>query len=144
MSESMKPDHVSSDIPDVPNSRSKEVEVLTRLCVLPLALAFGSISGCLVSSNSHVTYSGKHVSSDDLARIVPGKTTETEATQILGSPSFTTVIDPETRELRWNGTRREESSGAVFLLFNSDNTTEKRESIGLTVKNGIVTAVRTE
>jgi len=124
--------------------RLLEVTMFARVCVVPVLLAFASVSGCLVSSNSHVTYSGKHVSGDDLARIVPGKTTETEATQILGSPSFTTIIDPETRELRWNGTRREESSGAVFLLFSSDNTTEKRESIGLTVKNGIVAGVRTE
>jgi hypothetical protein len=125
-------------------SRFLEVIMFARLCILPALLAFASISGCLVSSDSHVTYSGKHVSSDDLARIVPGKTTEAEATQILGSPSFTAIIDPETRELRWNGTRREHSSGAVFLLFHTDNTTEKRESIGLAVKNGVVTGIRTE
>lgn len=118
--------------------------MFARFCVLPVLLAFASVSGCLVSSNSHVTYSGKHVSSDDLARVVPGKTTEAEATQILGSPSFTTIIDPETRELCWNGTRRERSAGSVFLLFSSASTTEKRESIGVTVKNGVVASVRTE
>ena len=118
--------------------------MLTRLCVLPLAFAFGSISGCLVSSNSHVSYSGKHVSSDALARVETGKTTEAQATQLLGSPSFVRTIDPETRELRWDSVRREQSSGSVFLLFSSDSSTEKRESIVLTVKNGIVTDVRSE
>lgn len=118
--------------------------MFARVCVVPVLLAFASVSGCLVNSNSHVSYSGKHVSSEELARIDTGKTTETQATQLLGSPSFVRVVDPETRELRWDSVRREQSSGSVFLLFSSDSSTEKRESVVLTVKNGFVTDVRTE
>lgn len=118
--------------------------MLTRLRVLPLLLASLALPGCLINSSSHVSYSGRHVSSDDLSRIEPGRTTEDRATELLGAPSCTRQLDGGARELRWDCTRTERSGSSVFLLFNSRNVTEKRESIVLKVKDGVVTDVRTE
>lgn len=114
------------------------------LRVMPIVLASLLLPGCLISSDSHVSYSGRHVSSDDLARLEPGKTTEEAATQLLGAPTMTRTLDGGGRELRWECTRTERSGAAVFLLFSSHNVTEKREAIVLKVKDGVVTDVRTE
>ncbi|HEV2302815.1 MAG TPA: outer membrane protein assembly factor BamE [Stellaceae bacterium] len=55
-----------------------------------LALVAGTAAACQTDVNLH----GNLPSHDEIAQIRPGKTTKTEVTQILGSPSSVGVFDP--------------------------------------------------
>ncbi|HVH73939.1 MAG TPA: outer membrane protein assembly factor BamE [Stellaceae bacterium] len=55
-----------------------------------LALVAGTAAACQTDVNLH----GNLPSHDEIAQIHPGKTTKTEVTQILGSPSSVGVFDP--------------------------------------------------
>lgn len=55
-----------------------------------LALVAGTAAACQTDVNLH----GNLPSQDEIAQIHPGKTTKTQVTQILGSPSSVGVFDP--------------------------------------------------
>lgn len=55
-----------------------------------LAFVAGTAAACQTDVNLH----GNLPSHDEIAQIHPGKTTKTEVTQILGSPSSVGVFDP--------------------------------------------------
>lgn len=55
-----------------------------------LAFVAGAAAACQTDVNLH----GNLPSHDEIAQIHPGKTTKTEVTQILGSPSSVGVFDP--------------------------------------------------
>jgi outer membrane protein assembly factor BamE (lipoprotein component of BamABCDE complex) len=55
-----------------------------------LALVAGTVAACQTDVNLH----GNLPPQDEIAQIHPGKTTKTEVTQILGSPSSVGVFDP--------------------------------------------------
>jgi outer membrane protein assembly factor BamE (lipoprotein component of BamABCDE complex) len=58
--------------------------------LLLLALVAGTAAACETDVNLH----GNLPTKDEIAEIHPGKTTKTQVTQILGSPSSVGVFDP--------------------------------------------------
>ena len=56
-----------------------------------VALVAGTAAACQTDVNLH----GNLPSHDEIAQIRPGKTTKTEVTKILGSPSSIGVFDPD-------------------------------------------------
>ncbi len=96
-------------------------------------------SSCIINANSHTTRSGRFVSAETLAQIQPGKSKEYVAT-VLGEPSSKNELSDGTGTEIWKWTWREKrsSSGAVFLIIDSDHSTEEERSTYVEFLNGVV------
>jgi hypothetical protein len=79
-----------------------------------------------------------------MEHIVPGRTSEREAVEILGPPSRTANKDDGTKLLWWTYSKQESKDTSVFLLLNSDDSRKFQESVLLCVKDGVVSDMRTE
>lgn len=98
-------------------------------------------AGCLVSSSNSTTESGVRVSNATLAQVVPGTTTESWVVATLGEPTSRTDVpgQPGTQILRYDFSRSEESSGAVFLIFGGSTRRQTNSRAFFEVSNGVVT-----
>jgi outer membrane protein assembly factor BamE (lipoprotein component of BamABCDE complex) len=109
---------------------------------LPL-IVLGTLSltllpGCLVSSSSNTTISGHDVSPKMMAQIEPGKTRKDFVLATLGEPTTKTPLEDGSEVWKYEYRKKSHSSGAVFLLLNHDNYTEKDGAVYIILRDGLV------
>lgn len=112
----------------------------TLACLL--AASCMSLGGCLLATSSSTYETGRLVSSNTLSRVEIGKTTESWLLGTLGEPSSRATVNeanPKVEILRYDYTKREESGGALFLIFAGSSTKSTTNSTWFEVTDGVVT-----
>ena len=107
--------------PDTSHARSCRRGWVTAVVMAAAA----SSAGCLVGTSSNVTRTGTDVPESTFGQIQPGATTAAWVRATLGEPtskSHGRAADDEVWAYAY--TERVDSSGYVFLVFGSSNTTE--------------------
>lgn len=106
-----------------------------------VVLAAMTLGGCLVASQHRVDVSGREVSNVEFDEIRAGVTTEREVLESFGPATKTTPMSDGGVMHTWTSVKREEREGAVFLIFASSSEKTTRQSLNVTCKDGLVTAV---
>lgn len=123
------------------NHSTNTRHVRRAMSIVVLMMASTALSGCLVASHRKVDVTGREVSQAEFNAIKPGVTTEQEVLEKLGPATATTPMSDGGVMHTWTANKREESSGAVFLILASSSEKTTRQSLNVTCKNGMVTAV---
>lgn len=113
---------------------------LLAACCLP-------VGGCLLATSNSTYETGRLVSSNTLSRVEVGKTTESWLIGTLGEPSSRSTVseaNPRVEILRYDYTKREESGGALFLIFAGSSTRSTTNSTWFEVTDGVVTSHGTD
>lgn len=110
---------------------------MKRLQLLALASAALLLPACIINANSHTTRSGKYISAETVQRIEPGKGQD-YVFALLGDPSSKQVLGDGTEIWKWTYRERKTSSGAVFLIVDSDQTTETERATYVEFQGGQV------
>ncbi len=103
--------------------------ILRQVTVALMALTgAAALGGCLVMSKNQVSETGTRISEGTLAQVEPGHTSTDWLLAAIGEPTARTPVgeDGMTEIWRYDHVRREDSSGAVFLIFGG--TTRRSES----------------
>jgi len=100
-----------------------------------------ALGGCLISSSNSTYESGRRVSPSTTSRIELGSTTESWLIATLGEPTSRSDVhgQPGVQILRYDYSRREESGGALFLIFAGSSSKSTSNSTWFEVTNGVVT-----
>jgi len=103
-------------------------------------------AGCLVTSGNNVQESGVRVSSNTLAQIEVGQTTEQWLVAALGEPDARSPVacEDNVQILRYNHTVSRSGQGTVFLLFAGHHDRSETSSAYFEVTDGIITRYWTE
>ena len=109
--------------------------------VAGVVLAATTLTGCLVASQHRVDVTGREVSKAEFDSIKAGVTSEREVLEMFGPATSTTPMSDGGVMHTWTATKREEKEGAVFLIFASSTEKTTRQSLNVTCKDGLVTAV---
>jgi outer membrane protein assembly factor BamE (lipoprotein component of BamABCDE complex) len=109
-----------------------------RTLALLVMTSLLGLSGCLVSSDTHTSQSGKYVSDRTWRQIDEGETSAAWVEATLGEPSERKRMDDGTEIWRWNYTEHKNSSGHIFLLFNGSSSKEKQSAAIIELKDGVV------
>ena len=109
------------------------------------ALLFAA-PGCLVTSGNSVQESGVRVSSNTLAQVEIGRTTEAWLVAALGEPDARTAVAGEegVHILRYNHTVSRSGHGTLFLVFAGHHDRSETSSAYFEVTDGIITRYWTE
>jgi outer membrane protein assembly factor BamE (lipoprotein component of BamABCDE complex) len=107
------------------------------LSVIVIASLLG-LAGCLVSSDTHTSQSGKYVSDRTWRQIDEGETSAAWVEATLGEPTERKRMDDGTEIWRWNYTEHQSSSGHVFLLFDGSSSKERQSAAIIELKDGVV------
>ena len=94
--------------------------------------------GCLVNTSSTTVYSGNRVSKTALAKLEKGESTEEFVLATIGAPSDKHELADGSVLWKYEWSRRQRSSGAVFLLLNADSTTERDSRAFIQMRDGVV------
>ena len=102
--------------------------------------------GCLVTSGNNIQETGVRVSSNTLAQIEVGRTTEAWLIAALGEPDARTPVAGEegVQILRYNHSVNRSGHGTVFLLFAGHHDRSETSSAYFEVTDGIITRYWTE
>jgi outer membrane protein assembly factor BamE (lipoprotein component of BamABCDE complex) len=95
--------------------------------------------GCLISGERRQIESGTKVSEATFSRIKPNQTTEDWVRATLGTPTTDTALRDGGRVLKWTYTERQESSGAVFLIFGGHDEKRITHTAYVELHDGVVT-----
>jgi outer membrane protein assembly factor BamE (lipoprotein component of BamABCDE complex) len=110
---------------------------LTACLIAGAALAV--TPGCLISTSSRVSYTGRYVSPETLDRIIPGTSTTDDVRTLLGEPTGTQTAADGTETWKWSYRKAKTSSGAVFLLFASRSETAVDGATLVRFRDGVAT-----
>lgn len=113
----------------------------TPLTLAALMAITVTLGGCLVSSSTSSYETGRRVTDETTAQIVPGETTREWLLATLGEPTARTTVEGEegVEIFRYDWQKREESGGAVFLLFAGSSSKSTRHTTYFEITNGVVT-----
>jgi outer membrane protein assembly factor BamE (lipoprotein component of BamABCDE complex) len=112
---------------------------LAGLAAAALIAAAVLLPGCLVSSQSHESYTGTQVSEATFDQIQPGVTTKAWIEGTLGQPSKKTTLDDGGEVWKWSFTKVKQSSGAILFIFGGSSTTTTGGSVYVEFgPNGVV------
>jgi outer membrane protein assembly factor BamE (lipoprotein component of BamABCDE complex) len=114
------------------STSSRHVLTLAVVASLP------GLAGCLVSSNTTQSQSGKYVSDRTWRQIDEGETSAAWIEATLGEPSERKRLDDRTEIWKWNYTETKNSSGHIFLLFDGSSNKEKQGAAIVELRNGVV------
>src|SRR5690242_17068379 len=104
------------------NSHNKSCAGLLVVSLLSLLLGGG---GCLVASDNSHKRTGNYVPESTFSQIEPGKTSAGWVKATLGEPDSKDKVESTGSEIwKYSYTEKQESSGAVFLLFAGHDTKE--------------------
>ena len=109
--------------------------------ILPaLAVALAVLPGCLITSANRVDESGIAVTSETLAQLEPGVTTEAWLVSALGEATSRTPTGPDGRThiLRYDHSVTKKSSGSVFLIFGGRSQSSRVSRTFFEVTDGVV------
>jgi outer membrane protein assembly factor BamE (lipoprotein component of BamABCDE complex) len=88
-----------------------------------LAAAAIAMAGCLVSSQSHESFTGTQVSESTFGQIRTGVTTRQWVEATLGQPTMKTTLDDGGEVWKWSYSKVKQSSGAILFVFGGSSTT---------------------
>ena len=111
---------------------ARVIMIPVRYCVVLLAMALLSLSGC---SNHPV----RHLASD-VGMIKPGETTRQEALSLLGDPDSTRQVSASTEE--WIYQEEDKSLGQKVPVVGGAFSSKGNKTVVLILKGNIVTAAR--
>ncbi|MCE7973125.1 MAG: hypothetical protein DYG92_02195 [Leptolyngbya sp. PLA1] len=114
------------------------------LAVLPIFASALMLSGCLISSQSSTTASGRTLSTQDSRSIEIGKTTGDELISSFGEPTSRIDRPDGSSTWKWCRTETRNSSGAVFLIFGGSSTRTESNCAVVELSAGVVRQVRSE
>ena len=121
------------------NTRTTTIILFLRgTLTLAVMTSLLGLAGCLVSSDSHTSQSGKYVSDRTWRQIDEGETSAAWVEATLGEPSERKRIDDGTEIWRWNYTEHKSSSGHIFLLFDGSSSKERQSAAIIELKDGVV------
>lgn len=114
------------------------------LITLTLAGMATLLPGCLVGGSSNTVVNGTAINNSDIPDIIVGTTKGDEILARHGAPS--TRIDREdgTSTWRWCQTTTRSGGAQVFLLLSSSNSNVSTRCTVIDLRDGVVTAVRSE
>lgn len=113
--------------------------------ILAAALAcLVALPGCLISSRSNTTTSGRTLSTQDSRSIRIGKTTGDELIASFGVPTSRVDRPDGSSTWKWCRTETRNSSGAVFLIFGGSSTRTESNCAVVELSNGVVQQIRSE
>jgi len=98
-----------------------------RALLTTLVLAF-TASGCLVGKSSNTKFTGRYIGEETLRQIEAGDTQD-EVFSLLGEPTSRTQKESGTAIWKYAYTQATTKSGAVFLLFGSETTTQTEGAV---------------
>lgn len=117
----------------------------THRALLALALLSTlALPGCLISSNSHTSASGRTLAPADARSIEIGKTTGDEVIKSFGEPMERLDRPDGSSTWKWCRVESRQSSGAVFLVFGGSSTSSSTQCTVIDLRQGVVTGVRSE
>lgn len=105
--------------------------------VAVLALALPS-AGCLIGGHSNVRQDGNYVAPATLNQIEIGKTRSEWVQAVLGEPSQRIRVDGNNEIWRYAYSETKDSSGYVFLLFDTSDKKVTRSNVFIEFKDGVV------
>lgn len=115
-----------------------------HLASLPIFASALVLSGCLISSRSNTTTSGRTLSTQDSRSIQIGKTTGDELITSFGEPTSRVDRPDGSSTWKWCRTETRNSSGAVFLIFGGSSTRTESNCAVVELSNGVVQQIRSE
>lgn len=115
----------------------QELRVLSVMVLMGLPLSAALPACTIVRSDSHVSHTGNVVPPDAYSGVSRGDS-EAYVEATLGGPTSRTELDEGRSIWRWDSTIRRRGSGSVLLLFHSHNSSEKRQSVYVQFKDGVV------
>ena len=103
--------------------------------LIPIITIFLLLSGCASTSSNYSV--GKSFSSDNVNKIVKGKTTSAELKNLFGEPYTKSVISAD--EEKWTYMHTSGTSSAQSHVFTMDvKTTGTQKTLDILLKNGVV------
>lgn len=115
-----------------------------HLASLPIFASALILSGCLISSRSNTTTSGRTLSTQDSRSIQIGKTTGDELIASFGEPTSRVDRPDGSSTWKWCRTETRNSSGAVFFIFGGSSTRTESNCAVVELTGGVVQQIRSE
>lgn len=94
---------------------------MTRLVLVALLAICLLNTGCLVGGHSAVKREGTYVSASTVEQIEPGKTSKAWVRAVIGDPSERVHVDDAHEIWKYPYTETKDSSGYVFLIFETSD-----------------------
>ncbi len=101
---------------------------------LSVVFALALLAGCATATSTY----GTDFSSDNVSKIVKGKTTEAELVTLFGEPYSKTKGAPGQESWMWTYSEAE-SHGTTWMFGSSQKTTSYTKTLYVTLKHGVVT-----
>src|SRR5688572_6717576 len=111
---------------------------LRRVLCLVVVVSLLGLAGCLVSSKTTQSQSGKYVSDRTWRQIDEGETSAAWVEATLGEPTDRKRMDDGTEIWKWTYTEHKNSSGHIFFLFDGSSNKETQGAAIVELKDGIV------
>jgi outer membrane protein assembly factor BamE (lipoprotein component of BamABCDE complex) len=96
--------------------------------------ALALLAGCATATSTY----GTDFSTDNVSKIVKGKTTAAQLVTLFGEPYSKTPGAPGQESWMWTYSEAE-SHGSTWLIGSSQKTTSYTKTLYITLKNGMVT-----
>ena len=122
----------------IQSSSSHSSRAARFMGVALLGAAVLTASGCLIRSSSSTSYAGNRVTSKSLAKLVKGETTEEFVLATIGAADDQHELSDGTVLWKYSWTEKRQHSGAVFLLFGGESSTQRDGKAFIRFKDGIV------
>jgi outer membrane protein assembly factor BamE (lipoprotein component of BamABCDE complex) len=93
------------------------------------------LSSCIIDTSSRTERSGRQVGHETLEQIQPGRTREF-VLALLGEPTSRSGAGGKSEVWKWEYRSREQRSGSLIFVFDSDKTTEVRNTTYVLFEDG--------
>lgn len=123
---------------------SRPSSIIRPALAAVLLLAAIPLGGCLVSSRSNTSSSGRTLAAQDVRSITVGQTTGDQLIQSFGGPTERVDRPDGSATWKWCRTDTRHASGSVFLVLGSSSTRSTTACTVVDLKDGVVTQVRSE
>jgi len=113
--------------------RSRRLRLFAMLAAVVIA---GGLPGCVIMHTTSTAISGKNISSNVFAQIVPGKS-KAFAVAMLGEPTERIKEDADSDLWKWHYSERHETTNAfIFFPLHQNNSVEQTHFVEF--KDGVV------
>ncbi|MEO1129340.1 MAG: hypothetical protein AAFX05_06460 [Planctomycetota bacterium] len=103
-----------------------------------LAVTLTMLSGCVITSRSSDTVTGRQIGEQTLALLESEVTTEEQMLELLGAPTRSVAADGGGMIYIYEYERTRSSRGALFLVFSGKTQKTERQAVSIMVRDGVV------